>query len=79
MDPHLQCLTAANARGETSQEDADQYDGQHDRANGARPCSSSSPTARARRPELSDEAQSCDFLAEEKELGTGQLPACATS
>lgn len=34
---------------------------------------------RARRPELSDEAQSCDFLAEEKELGTGQLPACATS
>jgi hypothetical protein len=32
MDPHLQCLTAANARGETSQEDADEYDGQHDRA-----------------------------------------------
>jgi len=32
MDPHLQCLTATNARGETSQEDADEYDGQHDRA-----------------------------------------------
>ena len=32
MDPHLQCLTATNARGETSQEEADEYDGQHDRA-----------------------------------------------
>jgi hypothetical protein len=30
------------------------------------------------RPELGDEGLWCDFLVEQKEVGAGQIPACAT-
>jgi hypothetical protein len=34
---------------------------------------------RAWRLEVSGNGQWCDFLVEEKEVGAGQFPACATS